>query len=117
MKNAILLLAIVACDQSSYEPDGGVGYTSDSLCIEGDSSCSTGSGGGTNGGGGGDAGTAVQLCEASARDQCCGLGFCGNAYCILVFAQDCSPTDQQLAINFCYAHPEIRHDDQCHPQW
>jgi hypothetical protein len=117
MRNAIVCLLLVACGQFGYGPDGGsVGYSSDSLCVEGDTTCTTG-GSGTNGGGGGDAGTAVQLCESSARESCCNLGYCGNAYCVLVFAQGCSPTDQQLAISFCYAHPDIRHDDQCHPQW
>lgn len=99
--------------------DAGTSTTSDAICITGDQSsgeCPTG-GSGTNGGGGGDAGTAVQLCESSAREQCSNLGFPGNSYCILVFSQGCSPADQQRAIDYCVGHPYIRHDDQCHPQW
>lgn len=68
-------------------------------------------------GGGGGYGTYEQLCEQDARDSCAAIGYAGNEVCFLVFAQNCSESDEADAIAYCTQHPEIPHDESCHPYW
>lgn len=46
-------------------------------------------------------GTAKQLCEASAREQCDVLGFPGDMYCIAALARNCSIADAKVAESLC----------------
>lgn len=73
------------------------------------------------GSGGGDGGNPAQTCEDNARSTCSSIGYGGNAYCYLVFAQDCSVGDASAARVYCGLHPEIVHgtnpDGSCRLIW
>lgn len=116
----IASIALSACAGYASGVDAGIdggaglGVISDASCIP-DPQTGLCQGGADDGGG--DPPPPSQ-CDLDAAAYCCNvLGFCANAYCNMVFAQGCSPEEQEAAIVYCQAHPWIRHDAYCHPQW
>jgi hypothetical protein len=66
---------------------------------------------------GGSSGISAQLCRAVAANDCAAIGYRGNNLCLIVFQQDCSPADRQVALDLCLAHPELPHTEDCHLLW